>query len=571
MRHFSEDTMGNTGQHPRRGLALVLSTMIMLAVVAMVIISSDSLFALSRLQSLDMARQQASMAAEAVAALIEARLNSDAANLMNLKRSLAGAAVMSNYWNLKGYCNGIDESGNGFDDEGGGTTETTAGSVNGGLYIGNCMVRWRLEPVKVYDSTSSDPLSITGKRFIVNSEPDASQLANRDANAAAADTANTLYPANYPQTYHFRIVTEAFYLRNPDQASVARPWSKPADRVCRAQSQRITQLNVINLFRYALFHAAEGPTGDIDFMTGTTLNVTGAVHSNGAIYFSGGDSGGMGPPAWNYHRWASGTGPDTAGTGIQSVIIAGTAGASTTVTGVGGIFRMAKHANLMAVLNGAVSSTYADPWLVPKSGVGPMVGVRNLNSDVPGSTRHTINGRPFHAGSDSRTPFTATGMRTTFSNLLRDRQLGATVVKTLANIPELGGRPFEHQKILSGPLFTLDPGNPNDFTMHTAMNQVGAVRMYYTQDPLTYPGSASFTVTPTPAQLAWPATCNNIPVFYTNAAHTDTDISTSLISSSFSVGDGDAGFNSHEAKGYYLQTALYGRTNATMVPDALTG
>jgi len=543
--------------HHRRGNALILALLV--AAVATVLLSTaaDNLFAAKRGQDFTAARQQAALAAESVAALVEAKLTEAAADLAGLKRDI-GPATASQWWNLKGYCDGIDQDGNGRDDE------------NGGLWFGNCLVRWRLEPVKVYAASVADPGALTGQRFAVNSENDPALAPARATAATAADPANVLFTQD-PQLYHFRIVTEACYLSDPKSAATANPWVDADQRVCLVQAQRSVQLQVVNLFRYALFYAADTPTGDLDLATGTDIVVTGAVHSNGAIYMSSGTIAlnalfASPPTPLDYHALSTG---DPAQPPPQASVRVGTAAAPTTITGVAGIFRMSRLSAEIAASSGEFPAA-DNPMLVPLDGVGGMTGRMNINGDTPTTVRHKFNDVAFTSANDSRSALVPrTGMRDAFAGLVRDRQLGATPVRTLASIPQLGGRPFEHQRLAGegGALYTLAPGSPGDASQHTLFPNANTARLFYTQAPTTFAGAATLTVTPT----AFPATGFNLPLFWTDAGRSLADVRPLLANDVTSIGDGDCGFDSNEAKSFYLERALYGKAPRAPGPNALTG
>ncbi|MBA3845826.1 MAG: hypothetical protein H0X45_04155 [Planctomycetes bacterium] len=529
----------------RSGSALLMAMFACMLAISLIVLAADNVSALAKTQALDGSRQQAAMAAEAVASLIEARLVAQAAETERLQNNIVDEAA--NYWNLRGYCDGIDQNGDGHDDE------------NAPMWFNGCAVRWRLEPVKVYAATAGDPAALAGQVFMVNPVADPAQESAREVAASGADLANLLMPSD-PQTYHFRIITEAWSLREPDDIT-ARPWRDPTVGICHAQAQRVAQLQCQNLFRYALFHAAPSPVGDIEMSTGTTLAVRGAVHSNAAIYFSGGDNGGLIVSPRDYHRNASGS---VASPG-QRVEISGQAAADdTSVTGVAGLFRMSKLGNLLAVADG-IAGASPNPWLVPKTGQGGMTGVNDLNGDAPGSNRHWINRAFFHCDNDSRTAFGAGGMTATFRGLVKDSQTGGRPVNTLSNIPQLGGRPFEAHVIAGGLALYLRNGfgayDPAGWTLDSA----NALRLYYDRVPT----AAGAVVSTTPS--IWPVLATDLPLYWTDATRTRRDVSTTLAPVVGNPGDSDAGFDSREVKSWYLEKALFGRSGSSMAADAVAG
>lgn len=585
----------------RRGNALVMTVGITALCVVLILNSSTMLVGLVQQTQVDEGRQQAVIAAESLASLLQDRLSVESANLNYLKTDIT--ANPAGWLNLKGFCPGPFST-----------------NTNGGIYFGNCLLVWRVEPVSIY-SASYNPSAgspMSSQVFLVNSEPNASLETTRSTNAATADSArfpgggNTLLPTD-PMYYHFRIVTQAFALSSPDLETTGTPWVSPTQRICKAQAQRICQLAVLNLFRYALFYAQPGPVGDLELSTGTTLTISGSVFSNGAIFFYGGDSAGVSSNPYNYHSIASG---GVAAPGEQ--VLVGTSASKTTITGVQGIFRLSKYGDELAQANAgggnpACFATATNPWSVPLDGVSGMTGNVDLNGDTPTTNRHEINGIAFTSSCDSRSPFTASGMKNTFAGAARDENLGATSVTTLSNIPSLAGRPFEAQ-IFGGSqvLYTTNAAAPNNPAFWTSIPGASTAELYYAVNPSTT-NNPGFTTTAN----GFPASCENLPMYWQNTAKSVADIqpirlplgvitpTTWTVTSPSStpggtgtpvpgcmpliptglpvqdaqnnapavgtagpynvagvVGDLDAGFSPWEEKSYYLELGLYGSSCA---------
>ena len=423
----------------QRGSALVLTMIVVVGMVALVSVASDNMFGSYKLSTINLDRQRARFAAETVAALVESKLvelastpNVASNELDNLTSNFADNPTK--WWGLRGACY---------------TDSDTAGTYHPavkGLWINGCSVRWRIEPVRVYAKTLDSAGAVdSAATFTINTELDpAKMLARRDL------TTNKIkLSEDDPGFFHFRIVAEAYTLkdaRNGDE----QPWAASTatqsveKSQVRVQAQRVVQLQVVNLFKYALFHAQEGPSGDISLKTGASLTILkGSVHSNASIYICGGEWKGYVSTPRDYHMMACG---DDHHNGSVESITLGSASEPIDVVGVQGIFRMSKTANLLRNVEVPDQKEIKGPRDVPISDNDSTV--YNLNGDSSTSTRHNINGVPFILTKDSRT---RGALDSTFNRRVRDQNNGGTVVKTLANIPEMAGRPLEHQQLASDP------------------------------------------------------------------------------------------------------------------------
>jgi hypothetical protein len=252
------------------------------------------------------------------------------------------------WWNLRGAV---------FTDDSGGLGGTGYGGQNA-IWINGCVVRWRIEPVRLYDKAFSAGTPPSDGKYVVNPPLDPSQQ-------NAWESSSTTYSngAAVPGTidnrvqdfYHFRIVTQAYALTDPNNQT-AQPWaSKGGLHTAAAQGMRIIQIQSLQLFRYALFYAAPSPQGDLDLQTGGFIHVKrGSVHSNGAIYIRGGESNGFNQNPKNWHQMASGDWNvnNETETGTFQSIYLGESSAPINVTGVAGVFRMGKTGNCLAFNNG---------------------------------------------------------------------------------------------------------------------------------------------------------------------------------------------------------------------------
>jgi hypothetical protein len=193
---------------------------------------------------------------------------------------------------------------------------------------------------------------------------------------------------------------------------------------------------------------------------------------------------------------------------------------------------MSKTANLLRNVEVPTQNRIESPRDVPITDNDSTV--YNLNGDSSTSTRHNINGVPFILTKDSRTEG---ALQSTFNRRVRDQSNGGTVVKTLANIPEMAGRPLEHQQLAS------DPANLD--------------RPLYWNTAYTAKGIDDVRDDPTRTTAAVPVPLNNDKDFGGPAG---------------TKGDG---FDDREAKGFYLERGLFGQGLSApqyykAIPDSLS-
>ncbi|MFW5858950.1 MAG: hypothetical protein ACOCYP_02915 [Planctomycetota bacterium] len=409
----------------RRGSALMTTMIVTMMVAFLLLTSGRETYSVSEMQDHSAAVQQASLAAEAVGALQEVELVELAAS--NDLAALASKATAPD------------------------------GTWSGTKWLGGCMVRWRIEPVLVQSQDG---------RFTINPlhAPSVS-LPTDGTGSVDADYLN-----NY-EFYNFRISTEAYALRdvsieNPE------PWNNAEQRRAVAQAQRLVQIKLNSLFKYALFYAAEGKDGDIEFHNGPDMNINGAVHTNGAVYFAGGygnNNGRVSIPEGGY-------------------------AVNCTLVAVDGVYRFMKVPMWKAFVNNtdAMRShlTILPEGIEAWGSLNPYDVPIGHDVEGPNSTKYQVNGVAINAtaygsesANDSRSP---AGMSESFSVFVRDGvNLGATTVRTLANIPELGGRPFEPQIMGSADtgLWFRHPGE-GDYTLTVLPNHDGdTVGGDYYKDP----------------------------------------------------------------------------------------
>lgn len=541
----------------RYGGALVLTMVVVMGLVALVSIAADHMIASHKLSMLNLDRQRARISAETIAAMVESRLvelastpNPDSSELDNLSRDFQ--SVQDRWWGLRGACY---------------SDGATYRQASQGLWLNGCVVRWRIEPVRVYAQTL-DVQGVASGVFTVNTEPDPAK--SEDRKTRVGET--TLSPDD-PGFFHFRIVAEAHTLEDPrngdEQPWVARSVTRPQVAV---QAQRVVQLQLINLFKYALFHAQEDARGDIDLQTGASLTILkGSVHSNASIYIRGGENNGFTQKPRNYHQMASGD--DGHNTDGMQFITLGSQAEPIDVVGVNGIFRMGKTANILLGVDDTTKVQFANPLNVPVSEPTGNSDHLNLNGDGSASKRHNINGVPFILANDSRTP---SKLQADFQGRVRDKNNGGTVVKTLANIPELAGRPLEFQQLATsadrlfrgGTLYTRIRPDATATPLHYVGNPAVAPTTVDDNDPNQDSLSAEG------ARLYWNATYTTTDVDIVRERNLrtpslDADFrgrpltvdATSAIAAthSFPAASLGDGFDDREVKGYYLERGLLGR------------
>jgi len=429
----------------RQGTLLALAFFVIALVASLLLITSDEVFGVHKLQVLGRAKQKATYAAESIAAIREA--------------DIVALAAQNDLLAL----------------------DTRPNPNSGTQWFNDCVVRWRVEPVRL---TSTDAGGAENA-YTVN------PLANPGVDPPGSYRGNNSF-------YTYRIATEAWSLRDPSVPN-QQPWATPGLAVARVRASRVVVVNLVSLFRYAIFYAAPSPVGDLEMWAGSSITVNGSVHSNGAIFIGGGSAAYANPPIGSnrYNASASGNGG----------VVIGTAANRVPIVGVAGLFRMRKGANLVAATNG-VTGASANPMLVPRVGdPGCGSGELNLNGDTPTDTRHRFNNVAFTSADDSR----SSTMQSRWAGFVRDGITGgARIVRTLSNIPELAGRPFEANRgaALGQPLYTTGT-DPNDRTSITSDgNDPGARQLYYT-------GALPATLTADPAAgLGGPAYASELPLFH---------------------------------------------------------
>ncbi len=546
----------------RRANVLVLTLIVLAGVGSMLALTSDRLAGTRQLQSTNLARQQASYAAEAIASLVETKLVQSSGILENLTKSVVqeteiGQTTVKNIasqWLQQGLYHQ-------------GQLTTT------GMWVGNSLVFWRIEPVKIYDRTiadSNDDRLIDSTDKVSEYFTDNYQAnPNETVKPTTSSWAGTSVSETNPGYYHFRIVSQAFYVNQKEWSregitlATANPWTNPEQFVASAQTQRMVQLKLVNLFRYVIFYGATGATGDIEINPGPQLDVRGAVHTNGALYLGGQSNSYTTNTNANYTNSAT----------SSSQINIGAANKIATITGVDGIFRTRKVGNFWFQQKRNPSPSVQTPDNIPLSHV-----LNGADSVV------SLNGVKLTSSNDSRSALIG------HSDYIRDRaNRNAAIVNTLANIPQLSGYPFEPQIVVGrGQLLYRRPNGdhtirPNDYTDEQQLfyanppannyvvgTAVTNFPIYATDLPLfaygTTPGGqvndvnraqpGLYNTQVNPALAPYAAVMNGNPAA---PARGDTFLfhgPSGTAQSATLQADGG------EARGYYLNMSLFGRANS---------
>lgn len=195
---------------------------------------------------------------------------------------------------------------------------TVYGHQNYGIdYVGNCEVRWKVEPARTPPEAMDNGGVLQNADYIVDPSPKPDYVPT------------DLHEKANSNTYMYRISAEA---RMTKGAALS-----------RAQGVRFAAISRSPLFRYAIYYVQSGPRGDLELSHADGVNIKGSVYSNGSIYLGGGlkvNDTLLQRGSIDASLNPSGTiiGPDAAGLPVA-------------IRGYDGIFRMSKPL-LFGVING---------------------------------------------------------------------------------------------------------------------------------------------------------------------------------------------------------------------------
>jgi hypothetical protein len=440
--------------HRRRGAAMLVTMLVTTAIVAVLFMASERTQGRRALASLDDDRLRASLAAESVAAMVEAKLATQAAEIEKL--SLNTWENAARWWNLVGH------------------SYTNGGSViipTRALHMNGCAIRWRIEPVRITSVVGPDAAA-SASTYSVNHEADRLRETERESEARSTAGNGSLLAGN-PPFYHYRVVTEAYALRD-QKDTTAVPWNEAGHHTVSVQVQRVFQVQRVKLFDYAIFFAATGETGDIEYEPEFNSTVNASMHSNGAIYFGG---SGADHKSKNYKKSASDGGNITFGSTQQNAQI----------TGVTGVFRMRKIANvLFASAAGNDEPSVRSPMQVPRPGKPVKQSKHGTqlsgNLDLNGgdgneaNEKVSLNGEKLTFNRDSRSDWSLPENR--LDPYILDARSGASPIATMANLPDFGGYPFESQRSVGSQIPLYQVRANNTYTIHPDLKPCDA--LYYT-------------------------------------------------------------------------------------------
>lgn len=439
--------------HRRRGAAMLITMLVTTAIVAILFMASERTQARVIMAGLDDDRLRASLAAESLAAMVEAKLATQGGEIDKL--SLNTWEDAARWWNLVGH------------------SYSDGNSVvipDRALHMNGCALRWRIEPVRVASVVGAEDAH-SNAVFSVNHEADPLRVDQRDADARAATAGGSLLAGN-PPYYHYRVVAEAYALSDP-KALDAVPWLESGHHTVSIQVQRVFQVQRVELFDFAIFYAANGETGDLEYEPEFNTSVNASMHSNGAIYFGG---SGTTYKSKNYKKSASDGGRITFGNEQEKVQI----------TGVGGVYRMRKGANVwFASTIGNDEPGVRSPMDVPRPGKpvkkakhgAQMSGNLDLNGGDGNEANEkvAINGEKLTFNRDSRSDWSLPQNR--LDPFVVDARSGASAISTIANLPEFGGHPLETQRTVGAqiPLYRVEADDT--YTIHPQMKP--SVPLFY--------------------------------------------------------------------------------------------
>lgn len=355
----------------RRGNALFLTTLILALVVTGMMSLTDQLIGRKKLDDFSRMNTNAQDAADSVAETLCDRIRANSSLLMT---DLNTSQNSLGNWLTRGYIGSVSEI-----------------AAAKGIWLNDCLVYWRLEPVASYDRTITDS---NGNGGIDNTDVSAQggnkYLINQalDVNAGATAPTRGVGTANdNPGLLFFELTIDAFAM--PTQSNMSANPLAVAARLSsanasdqsplHAQSKKRVMVKQASLFRYVIFYNASGPSGDIELYQAPNIAVVGAVHTNGSAYL--GFNAGKGV----FGSSPAVTDPDSTDSVPSLKPIAFTA--------VNGIFCLRKIDNYLAGFLDPTVISRTDP-VNETSSKHPDLNPPYLNSVQLGYTTKTVGGFP---------------------------------------------------------------------------------------------------------------------------------------------------------------------------------
>jgi hypothetical protein len=267
----------------RRGNALLLTTIILALVVTGMLSLTDQLLGRKQLADFSRVTLRAQETADNVAEALCDRIKSNASLLTTDFASSGTGLNQLDNWLTRGFVNNSSD----------------VPAVKG-IWLNNCVVYWRLEPVTAFDHTmtdttgdgaiqSADVSANNGLKYMTNRSLDIADSATTPAHSAAPVGNNRLDNSGL---LFFEMTVDAFAMTaqnrmsaNPLDAATSSASTHSDDRSpYHAQIKKRVMVKNVSLFRYVIFYNATGPTGDFELENPPNVTVVGPVHSNGAIY-----------------------------------------------------------------------------------------------------------------------------------------------------------------------------------------------------------------------------------------------------------------------------------------------
>jgi hypothetical protein len=263
----------------RRGNALLLTTIILALVVTGMLSLTDQLFGRKQLADFSRVTIRAEETADNIAETLCDRIKENASWLTSDFASGGASSNQLDNWLTRGFVK----------------DQTDIASVKG-IWLNDCVVYWRLEPVTVFDHTITDT---TGHGVIDGTDVEASggvnYMTNRSLDVSSSATAtNSIVGKKLENSgfLFFDMTVDAFAMStqsgvdaNPLDAATNASSIHAGDRSpVHAQIKKRVLVKNLSLFRYVIFYAAKKATGDLELYGSPDVSVIGPVHTNGAAY-----------------------------------------------------------------------------------------------------------------------------------------------------------------------------------------------------------------------------------------------------------------------------------------------
>ena len=445
--------------YTRYGNALFLATIILALVATGMMSLTDQLMGRQKMINVTQQNTGAQDAADSIAETISDRIKENASLLMT---DLNTSQNPLGNWLTRGYVANVSD----------------VGSVKG-LWVNDCLVYWRLEPVAGYDRTitdtngngsldDTDVSAQNGNKYLINQSLDVT--ANSTLPNRAVGTAN-----ENPGLLFFELTVDAFAMpgqsnmdANPLAVAGSLSSAIASERsTLHAQTKRRVLVKNASLFRYVIFYNASGASGDLELYQAPNISVVGAVHTNGSAYL--GFNVGVG--VFGSSPAVVDPNPYDPIPGLKPIAF----------TAVNGIFSMRKNENYLAGLLDPMAISRSDP-VNETSTKRPGLNPPYLNSIALTYTTKTVGGfslqvpgvlgslqNPLSVARDSRQNAGGTPLNGYDSRLVRDapnRQMKK--IDITSRLKMSGYRPLEPFTLV-GPGVPIK-GLPGSYSLVTGAN-----------------------------------------------------------------------------------------------------